>query len=205
MTWGEIKLAALQRMFAVSGEEIVYDDVTLPYLKSMASAANEALNLLSTAGKYIVKSIDITQSGEEASSPPIKKYSLRDLCSDFYSLKENHVYFKDDENYYRTRDFSLEANDIFVLPSDKQGTWTLYYNAYTTSVDKNTPDNFELALDDEVAVLIPLYIASQLYKDDDFAQSIQFRNEFELGRELLLYGRTEDKGKEAFENINGWY
>ena len=205
MTWGEIKLAALQRMFAVPGDEIVPDDVTIPYIKAMASAANEALNLLSTAGKYIVKSIDITQGGGDLSPSPIKKYNLRELCKDFYSLKENHVYFNDEKSYLRTRDFALEANDVFVLPADKKGTWTLYYNAYTASVDKNTPDDFELALDDEVAVLIPLYIASQLYKDDDFAQAIQFRNEFEVGRELLIYGRNEDKGREAFENINGWY
>lgn len=229
MTWGEIKLITLQRMFAVNGDEIIQDDTTLPYIKAMPGAANEALQLLSTAGKYIVKSMEITQGGQldkgenGGKSPPeplpmedgspeavitvgsVVKYNLDELVSDFYSLKENQIYFDDGQTYGKTADFKMESNNILVLPANKTGSWTVYYNAYPKNVSGATADEEDLALDPEVGVLVPLYMASQLYKDDDIGQSVQFRNEFEVGRELLMQNAMKAAaGQDSFISVTGW-
>ena len=62
VTWGDIKLFTLQKIFAVTGDVVVENISTLPYIKSMPQVVNEALQLLSTAGKYITKSLEITQN-----------------------------------------------------------------------------------------------------------------------------------------------
>ena len=59
MTWKDIKVATLQKMEAADGNEIPTDDSVTDYVAAMPQAANEALLLLSTAGKFIIKSISI--------------------------------------------------------------------------------------------------------------------------------------------------
>ena len=60
-----------------------------------------------------------------------------------------------------------------------------------------------MALDPEVEALIPLYMASQLYKDDDNAIATVYRNEFEVGRDALSQGALIPK-KEKFVTSSGW-
>ena len=51
MTWGEIKLTALQKMFSSDGTKIDTNDESIKeYLYSMPAAANEAIRMLVTAG-----------------------------------------------------------------------------------------------------------------------------------------------------------
>ena len=54
MTWKDIKVATLQKMEAADGNEIPTDDSVTDYVAAMPQAANEALLLLSTAGKFII-------------------------------------------------------------------------------------------------------------------------------------------------------
>ena len=62
ITWGNIKLLTLQKLFATNNGSTVIptDNSTREYLSAMPGAANEALQMLATAGKFIIKSIDIT-------------------------------------------------------------------------------------------------------------------------------------------------
>lgn len=53
-------------------------------------------------------------------------------------------------------------------------------------IDKDTLLTYELTLPEDACVLIPLYIASQLYKDDDISQATAYRNEFEVGLTDLI-------------------
>ncbi len=49
--------------------------------------------------------------------------------------------------------------------------------------------------------LLPLYIASQLYKHDNVQLAVLWRNEFEMGRELLQLEqrqRGQESGQAAF-------
>lgn len=204
MKWKEVKRIALQRMFAINGDEIVQDEVTLPYLKAMPGAANEGLQLLCTAGKYITKSISIIQNGEEEGEGSVKRYNLGLLAKDFYMLQENQIFLEEATGYHKTTEYQLENGKILLLPFHKKGKWTVYYCAYPEMITADTKDEEELPLVPEAAVLLPLYIASQLYKDDDMGQAIQLRNEFELGRELLLRTNRTVSGEERFRSVSGW-
>lgn len=142
----------------------------------MAAPANEALQLMSTAGKYIVKTHQIEQDGGGMGT---KRYDLRQLLPDFYSL--DRVYNEGG----LTLDWRLEGGRVLALDGGKAGGWLLYYNAYPEQITDQTGDETELPIDPEVAALIPLYIASQIYKHDDVALAAIWRNEFEAGRETL--------------------
>ena len=307
MTWKDIKLATLQKMFAAEGANIPNDDAAEEYVAGMPQVANEALQILSTAGKYIVKKIEIAHTplpnviaeniankihtviddemdfeGEGARayyfeflgkgtlevyvngalvdtvalvstthftpyrgvisnadkekvvikiktaySASIKnialykvlfdsadevqtygekiKYDLKKIADDFYCMSSSEIYYEgENPRYVRTNDYYQEANNILVLDRNMPGNYTIYYNAYPTQITHETLDEYELPLDPEVAVLLPLYMASQLYKDDDAGIATTYRNEFEVARELLI-GTTPSPSAETFVSESGWW
>ena len=67
----------------------------------------------------------------------------------------------------------------------------------------DTPDDYELALDPEVVTLLPMYMASQLYKDDDNSLSTIYRNEWEVAFERLSQNSNAPH-KEEFTSESGW-
>lgn len=127
------------------------------------------------------------------------KYDLKKYAEDFYNLFDNSiVYEKGGSPYYlNTTDYYRESDHILVLPTDKPGMYTIYYHAYPAQISINTPDDYVMDLDPDVAVLLPLYMASQLYKDDDNGIATTYRNEFEVGLESLI-NTSSYSGKEKF-------
>ena len=78
-TWKDIKLATLQKMFSSNGTTIQADSSTSEYIYAMPQAANEALQLLATAGKFIVKTLEID----------VKQYA--NLIGDTAGFKEYYI------------------------------------------------------------------------------------------------------------------
>ena len=130
MTWGEIQIIALQKMFAKdepteveSFNTLKNDDDCKWYLSAMPAVANEAIQRL----KPYVQNIYEYDS-------TIQKYNKKTV--------------------------------------DK--------------IDGTTKDDYIINYPEDACVLIPLYIASQLYKDDDISQATAYRNEFEIGLQDLI-------------------
>lgn len=306
MNWKEIKLATLQKMFAADGSTLVVDESTKDYIASMPQACNEGLQLLSTAGKFIVKSfciannpvdnlipdkkaqeitqiirgtkdysvdcgrsyyfecmgkgtatifvdegavevIDLTDKQsfkaykglivneddapvriEFACSYPVSvkniaiydadyesaddiqaygekvKYDMDSLVDDFYELDSNEVYFEGEEpRYIQTSNFIQEGTKLFVVDRNLKGNFTIYYKAYPPEITTSTEDTYELPIDKEVAVLLPLYMASQLYKDDDVEVSTAYREEFNIAFDALV-NKQSTPTAEYFESESGW-
>ena len=298
-TWKDIKLAALQKMFAADGSQIVTDESTKDYIAGMPYAANEGLDRLATAGKFITKSLNLahlpaknllqensisdgdstfsadnghsyyfqysgigvaTISGGDmevsivldsfgkfseykgnypnsgngrvtiafTSSYPAQvkniaiykdtyptidgkdmvpeygeyvKYDLKELAPSFYNLFGNSLVYEGENSktYLNTADYYKESDHILILPKNKPGMYTVYYNAYPSHVDINTDDDYVMELDPEVAVLLPIYMASVLYMDDDLAISTSYRNYFEVGLSDLK-NTSSNPGKEKFNS-----
>lgn len=310
-TWRDIKLRTLQKMFATNNgsTNIPTDNNTREYLSAMPGAANEALQMLATAGKFIIKCIDIAhipvrnyasqgakirtveygdieyeadkihsvyyefmgkgtltikigdeETEEEFDSTengshgfvPVKKlvdnpdnlkviftfhsdyplsvknfamyianyasaddvqpfsenirYYLPDLASDYYMVDLEHVIYEGDADisrYKATSDFFQEGFKVLVLPRDIPGNYKVYYKAYPQEITLETPDEEVLSLDPEVEALLPLYMASQLYKDDDAGISTVYRNEFEVAFERLK-DSVSAPSSERFTSESGW-
>lgn len=320
MTWQDVKLATLQKMFASKGQSIQVDSSNEEYINSMPQACNEALQLLATAGKFIIEPLQIVLSplpnliGESAAKKtysivndsvtftakgaksfyfkangildvhifvgeneyihtpeseedetdiaiPISintksfdafrglienpddeevtitftsvypsniknialysasfaepkdvqpfeefiHYNLTDLAEDFYQLDSGEIYYEgeDKPRYIAASNYYQEADKVLVLKRSMPGTYTIYYKKYPQSITWETEDDYELILDPEVATLVPLYMASQLYKDDDNAIATVYRNEFEVAFERLTQ-LAEVPRKEEFVSESGW-
>ena len=202
MTWKDVKLAALQKMFSAEGLTInESDEAVREYLNAMPQAANEGLQLLCTAGKYLRRRFDIPQG--DSSRP--RTIDLNAAVPDLYRVEQLELYAFDEAGTPApVRGAKLVAGRYLVLPAGVEGPLALYYNAWPAPVTAQTPDEEELPLDPEVAVLLPLYIASQLYKDDDITLATVYRNEFEVAFSLLQRADSGEVGGE-FTCATGWW
>jgi len=303
MTWKEIKLATLQKMFSAEGATIPTDETTADYIAAMPYAANEGMQMLSTAGKYLIKRIEIANnpqdnllgdnmgreihavvSGEKSFSAdgarsyyfevtgkgkatitcgefakeiefdsmtkytPFKgvienvdnnkatvlfeseypyavknialykalyemdelvpdytkrvRFNLRDITPDFYTI--NEVFYEgENEQYIKTDDVVLEGDKVIAIDRKLSGNYIIYYNAFPEVITEATEDEYELPLDREVVALLPLYMASQLYKDDDISIATSYRNEFEVAFDRLR-GSTGESKAESIKSESGW-
>lgn len=143
MTWGEIQIIALQKMFAKdepikveSLNTLRNDDDCKWYLSAMPAVANEAIQR-------------------------IKPY-----------VKNIYEYDEKNKKYKKTE---------------------------VDKIDNDTDDDTTINYTEDACVLIPLYIASQLYKDDDISQATAYRNEFETGlQDLICNIENQESIKEVY-------
>lgn len=192
MTWGDIQLSVLHKLFVSDGQTILINDSTSPYIAAMPLAANEGLMLLAACGKYIPKTIE-TETAES-----ITDLSLNELAENFLSLRENEVFL----NGRHTDGYTLIGGERMLLYGI--GKWIIGYNAYPQKITQATDKDYVLDVPEDAAVLLPLYIAAELYKDEDPQTAAIYRNEFEAGREALLYRDTAKSGHMCFESVSKW-
>lgn len=192
MTWGDIQLAVLHKLFVSDGQTILVNDSTSPYIAAMPLAANEGLMLLAAFGKYIPKAIE-TETAEG-----VTDLSLKELAENFLSLRENEVFL----NGRHTDGYTLIGGERMLLYGI--GKWIIGYNAYPQKITQATDKDYVLDVPEDAAVLLPLYIAAELYKDEDPQTAAIYRNEFEAGREALLYRDTAKSGHMCFESVSKW-
>jgi hypothetical protein len=133
------------------------------------------------------------------------RYKMTDLVDDFFQLDPTQIYFEGEgePTYLKAIDYWQEGTKTLVLPRDKKGNYTIYYKAYLAKITPDTTDETVLDIDPEVAVVMPIYMASQLYKDDDNGIATSYRNEFEVAYERLS-NKANLSSHEQFTSESGW-
>lgn len=113
-----------------------------------------------------------------------QRYPLRELIRDFYDVVSVELERQNSYGAYNS-DFTLEGDNILIIDSKKKGNFIITYKAYPEKITDKTSDQFVFKLPSEMIATLPLYMASELYKDDDISISTQYRNQFEAEIEGL--------------------
>ena len=217
MTWGECKLIALQTMFSNEGADINIDDSNQDYVYAMPGKANEALQQIASVGRPLLKQYSIrvaygaeeTKTDKELTVPAGNGYCKIDLEQIVPRFRSVDRLMLDAGGAYGEADaWNMEGDCVLVIPADVAGVYTLWYAAYPQTIETTTADDTEIDLPAEAAVLIPLYIAAALYKEDDLAMATMYRNEFEDGLEKMR--RAYQESGSAYRggmthNTTGWW
>lgn len=196
MTWGEVKLIALQTMFSNEGPNLSVDDINQEYLYAMPGKANEAMQQIAAVGRPILKDwhIKIAEDAAEAVTPELLtlpavekhyKISLGHYLPRFRCIDRGQVMLDDGNIYDVAEDWHMEGDDVLVIPGNVSGEYTVWYQAYPQTITAATPDDAAIDMPENAAVLIPLYIAAELYKEDELAMATVLRNEYEDGLQKL--------------------
>lgn len=199
-TWDEIRMSVLHKLFLSTGDSVIENDSNRDYLKAMPEEYNAAVMLLSTTNRYITKYLEVTSTG----LTDVLTVDLDYEVNDMFQIKQNEIYFIDGDGFYKYKGCKTIGNNTLLLDGKRQGVYRIYYYAYPIKATANTTGGTDMQLDPDVAVLVPLYMASQLYKDDDIAIATQYRNEFEIGREELKKERNASM-MGSFVSVTGWW
>ena len=189
-TWGEIQIEACKKMFLNNDAIKVTDLPSMKndnkykwYLNAMPQAANEAIYEIIKRGKKHTKRYEFAIVDDGTTNEPLK-VDLKTVVPDFYRIAK--LYYQKPSGYQElinNTDYQMLNNYEMVLNGNKYGNYLLEYQNYPIKITNETLDTEEIELEKETAALIPLYIASQLYKDDDIAIATTYRNEFEAAVE----------------------
>lgn len=213
MTWKELKTIVLQKMFELQGADLVVDDSTAPYINAMPGAVNEALNLLCTQACYFKKTGEIIQGGDRPTAPtfsagPYNGYDLSKVFDDYYTMYDGYIKFTDGESYGTATNYDTEGASTLLIPKDITGTWRVTYCAYPMKITKDTPDDTDLGLPPEVVNKVAVYMAGQLYKEDDISIAQIYMNEFLTWLSMLKESaaKADSMGNAgSWESTTGWW
>ena len=141
-------------------------------------------------GREIIKHKEIISDGIN------NKFDLKELCDDFYKIYKLYIGESQYTNYEMITDTMLKIN---VVPKD--AIITICYESYPELITEDTDEDYEIPNHIENLIILPLYIASELYKDDDISLATMYRNQFES----QVDNKSSKDNKSKFVSVNGWY
>lgn len=133
---------------------------------------------------------------------PVLRIDLKEYADSFYRLVTTDVVREKDGSYIKYKDYEWEGDSTLILNGLSEGNYKVHYYAYPKEITDETSDDYELALDPEVAALLPVYIASELYEDDDSSMAYYFREQYMEAKQRLV--PTQIQGKAKFVDRWGW-
>lgn len=171
MNWGDIQIESLKKMF-LNNESLDVDDLETyledkkykTYLFAMPQACNEAINYIASRLGTQVEKYTLEHSDENT-------FDLSDNIPDMRKIKK--IVCPEGVSYKVLSPTVIQFDDWYL------GNVDIYYEVAVDVIRESTPITKRISsLKDEYAKIIPLYIAGELYKDDDLSMSTMYMNEF---------------------------
>lgn len=178
MTWGEIQLESLKKMF-LNKDILINSDLDnykkdkkyKTYLDAMPQACNEAIN-------YIIEKEPIIKIYKLDKVSETSTYDLKQLISDYKKF-----YDLDSDTFVN---WKLITKNLLKIDGWSSGNINVLYSCYPSLITSSTESDYKLEFEESFSRIIPLYIAGELYKDDDLTLSTIYMNEFITNLNNLL-------------------
>jgi hypothetical protein len=144
VTWLDIKIATLQKMFASTSTTLIQNTTTTPYLNAMPAVANRGLQLLATAGKFITQSKEITQNPIDNLLPSgllmMNIYSYPKEILPLEAVGAKAYYFEVDNT--ATIEIKVDGVVVETINNTAKGQFTAYKGFVPNSAGKTVKINF---------------------------------------------------------------
>lgn len=170
MTWNEIQIEALKKMFlnkenleTSKMDEYKQDKKYKTYLFGMKQACNEALLQI-----YAVIESNVLVYKLENEKKRI--YDLKELIEDYEKVFDIEAPLN--------VTWKMISKNLIQIDNWTTGDINIYYEKKHEYITDDTPGDKVIEIDKEWLQLLPLYIAGELYKDDDLTLSTIYLNEF---------------------------
>ena len=198
MKLGEIKLEALRLMRAARPGELYLenlvrledDDTVADYLSGIPGALNRAFSDLEARGVLPGKrAVILSGEGEEG----LVRINLKEKIPDIYCLVK--LTLDNDGFYHPYYSFVREGEEIIVRIPGGVYEIAAIYKPRIERIFSFTPDDVEIALPDELCALLPYFIKSELYSEEEPDDAAKAREYYDEGVILLTREREEGLGK----------
>lgn len=220
-TWGDIVIATCRKMFlnkdaitVADLPDLIDDRNYSTYINMAPDVMNELMVILNNRVLINIDTMTINLNSvefenylEEDCSAyvfDINKY-IKDNEIENYLYTEviQHTYIKRDNLLFEEQDGKLYIDKRFI---DRNSlTLTIKYRIIPLRFTTTTPWNTLIDLPYNICSIVPLYLASELYKDDDISMSTAYRNQFETELDYISSQMVDSLGVEHSRDVGDYY
>lgn len=130
----------------------------------------------------------------------MKFFDMPEVSSDFYKFDSENSVICDGEN----KAYGFMGEKTFLVNGLISGVWKVPYIAYPQIITKDTSDEEKINLPENLCGIIPYYMASELYLEDDSGLCVGWRNKFETElREFVIDSRRRPANRYKFVSLGG--
>ena len=220
-TWGDIVIATCRKMFlnkdaitVADLPDLIDDRNYSTYINMAPDVMNELMVILNN--RVLINIDTITIKLDDAN---LEKYLIDDNSAFVFDIKEymkdneidNYLYTEVIQHTYIIRDNLLFEEQDGKVYIDKRFidrnslTLTIKYRIIPERFTTTTPWNTLIDLPYNICSIVPLYLASELYKDDDISMSTAYRNQFEAELDYISSQMVDSLGVEHSRDVGDYY
>ena len=220
-TWGDIVIATCRKMFlnkdaitVADLPDLIDDRNYSTYINMAPDVMNELMVILNN--RVLINIDTITIKLDDAN---LEKYLINDNSAFVFDIKEymkdneidnylyteviQHTYIKRDNLLFEEQDGKLYIDKRFI---DRNSlALTIKYRIIPERFTTTTPWNTLIDLPYNICSIVPLYLASELYKDDDISMSTAYRNQFEAELDYISSQMVDSLGVEHSRDVGDYY
>lgn len=220
-TWGDIVIATCRKMFlnkdaitVADLPDLIDDRNYSTYINMAPDVMNELMVILNN--RVLINIDTITIKLDDAN---LEKYLIDDNSAFVFDIKEymkdneidnylyteviQHTYIKRDNLLFEEQDGKLYIDKRFIDINSL--TLTIKYRIIPERFTTTTPWNTLIDLPYNICSIVPLYLASELYKDDDISMSTAYRNQFEAELDYISSQMVDSLGVEHSRDVGDYY
>ena len=220
-TWGDIVIATCRKMFlnkdaitVADLPDLIDDRNYSTYINMAPDVMNELMVILNNRVMFSMHELtlrldsvefeDYIKDETEYYAFDIKTYCLDNEIKDYlYTEVIQHTYIKRDNLLFEEQDGKLYIDKRFI---DRNSlTLTIKYRIIPERFTTTTPWNTLIDLPYNICSIVPLYLASELYKDDDISMSTAYRNQFETELDYISSQMVDSLGVEHSRDVGDYY
>ncbi len=220
-TWGDIVIATCRKMFLNKDAititdlpDLIDDRNYSTYINMAPDVMNELMVILNnrvlinidtmTLNLLDTEMEDYLEEDYSAYVFDINKYMEdNEITNYLYTEVIQHTYIKRDNLLFEEQDGKLYIDKRFM---DRNSlTLTIKYRIIPERFTTTTPWDTIIDLPYNICSIVPLYLASELYKDDDIALATAYRNQFETELDYISSQMVDSLGIEHSRDVGGYY
>lgn len=220
-TWGDIVVATCRKMFlnkdaitVADLPDLIDDRNYSTYINMAPDVMNELMVILNNRVLININSMTLNlqdtlmekylENDLSAYVFDIHKYMEdNEITNYLYTEVIQHTYIKRDNLLFEEQDGKLYIDKRFM---DRNSlTLTIKYRIIPERFTTTTPWNTLIDLPYNICSIVPLYLASELYKDDDISLATSYRNQFETELDYISSQMVNSLGVEHSRDVGGYY
>ena len=220
-TWGDIVVATCRKMFlnkdaitVADLPDLIDDRNYSTYINMAPDVMNELMVILNNRVLINIDSMTLNlqdtlmenylENSLDAYVFDIHKYMEdNEITNYLYTEVIQHTYIKRDNLLFEEQDGKLYIDKRFM---DRNSlTLTIKYRIIPERFTTTTPWNTLIDLPYNICSIVPLYLASELYKDDDISLATSYRNQFETELDYISSQMVNSLGVEHSRDVGGYY
>lgn len=220
-TWGDIVVATCRKMFlnkdaitVADLPDLIDDRNYSTYINMAPDVMNELMVILNNRVLININSMTLNlqdtlmenylENDLSAYVFDIHKYMEdNEITNYLYTEVIQHTYIKRDNLLFEEQDGKLYIDKRFMDKSSL--TLTIKYRIIPERFTTTTPWNTLIDLPYNICSIVPLYLASELYKDDDISLATSYRNQFETELDYISSQMVNSLGVEHSRDVGGYY